>query len=98
MINIKKIISEEIQALQEQQQVYNIQGLAKLLERMDFDQDGQNAMIKILSNAYKKGGDQGVIDMYKRFTAVDIFAISNGRYVFGAQPSGGGEPRLEESK
>jgi hypothetical protein len=37
---------------------------------------------EILSNAFRRSGNQGVIDLFKGITGVDIEDLGNGRYVF----------------
>jgi len=81
--------------LNEQQQIYNINDLAGIMQHMGFDKEAQGYLVEILLDAYRKAGDQGVIAKYAEMTGTEINSISKGRYVFGNEPTGGGEDMLE---
>jgi len=93
-MDIQTVISEEVQRLFEQQ-VHTISDLAKTLERLGVDPNGQQVIQRMLLNVYKTGGDAGVIKMYQELAGVQIQALRNGRYMF-SNLTGGGEDMLEE--
>ena len=80
-MNIVNIISEEIQRLFEQE-VYTIPELAKLMGRLGHHEDSFQHLEKMLSDAYRKNGDKGVIDLFAQMAGVEIQALRNGRYMF----------------
>jgi hypothetical protein len=94
MNDIVAIITEELQNLYEQQNILTIPDLARALEVHGYDKTGQGHLQKMLSDAYRKAGDQGVIDLYAKIAGVQIQALRNGRYMF-ANLGGGGQPQLE---
>ena len=82
-MNINDIIREELQYFNERHQdIFTITDLAGIMKRMGFEQQSIDALFNILLQAFKSGGDNAVIDMYKRMTGVEIEAISRGRYMF----------------
>jgi len=95
-MDIKSIINEELKTLFENLEVYTIPQLAQLMNtRMQHPESSTRIYQRMLQDAYRKGGDQAVIDMYTKLAGVQIEALRNGRYVF-ASLSGGGENQLEE--
>jgi len=80
-MEVLQIICEEVQRLFEQK-VYRIQDLVQLLINQGYDQQGIQILTKILLDAYRRSGDQGVIDRYAEMAGVQIEAISKGRYMF----------------
>jgi len=93
----RKQVSEEY-VPRPTQNIYNINDLAGLMQRMGYDKEGAGHLAEMLLDAYRSGGDQGVVDTYAEMTGTVIYPISNGRYVFGSEPTGGGEPMLEEQQ
>lgn len=90
------VINEEIKKLFENLEVYTIPELAGLMgSRMGHDKQTVDIYTKMLWDAYKRGGDDAVVDMYTQISGVQIEALRNGRYVF-ANLTGGGLPQLEE--
>ena len=57
----------------------NIIDISKVISRMGMDED---VVLEWLQQAFRKNGDQGVIDVYKGMTGIEIEALSKGRYVF----------------
>ena len=97
MKSVLQIINEEIRLWEyENQQVHSIQDLGKFMQHMGYDNRMSDIMTKMLLTAYRKSGDQGVVDKYLQMTGTQIYPISGGRYVFGNEPTGGGEPQLEQ--
>lgn len=80
-MNVNDIIKEELQVLNEQD-IYTIPDLIKMLERKGFDSESQKYLQELLFDAYREDGDMGVINKYKEMTGVDIQAISRGKYSF----------------
>lgn len=80
-MNIQTIILEEIKRLFEQE-IYSIPELSQLLKRLGHDDYGVSVLEKILFNAYRKNGDEGVIDTFIEMGGVEIQAVRNGRYIF----------------
>lgn len=62
--------------------IYNIKELSKFFGNMGFDDDGVEIFNQILSQEYKRLGDQGVMKYFKSATGQNIYAISHGKYVF----------------
>ena len=75
------IIKEEIQKLFEER-ICGIPELAQIMGRVGFEKEQQGYLVNMLRNAFRRYGDQGVIDMYAEMSGVEIQAISKGRYVF----------------
>jgi len=75
-MKIKSIIVEEVKRLF-QQRLYGIQELAKFLS-----EHGHDNCLETLTLAYKRDGDQGIIDTYTNITGLEIEAASNGKYIF----------------
>ena len=80
-MRIKTVINEEIQRLFEQQ-TYNISQLADVLKRMGFDEQIIYVLRDALIKAFRYGGDDEVIKIFKEITDVDIQALSRGKYMF----------------
>ena len=59
--------------------ILNIIELANMTNRMGLDNE---SVLIMLRNEFKSRGDEGVIDMYKGITGVNIEALGKGRYVF----------------
>ena len=93
MNDVIRIIREEL-VLREQQHTYTIPELAATMKKLGYDDQGVKALQEILMDAYRKAGDEGVIDTYQQMAGVQIQALRQGRYVF-ADLGGGGEPMLE---
>ena len=72
-----KNIKSKTQFLNES--VMNIIELANMTNRMGLDNE---AVLTMLRNEFKSNGDEGVIDMYKSITGVNIEALGKGRYIF----------------
>jgi len=70
----------------EQQKIYNINDLGSLMSRMGYGEKEVFHLVKILMDAYKKAGDEGVVDMYTKMTGTHIYPIRKGRYIFGEEP------------
>jgi len=81
IINVINVINEEIQ-LFEQQRIYNIQDLAALMERLGFDAGSVGHLTNMLQKEFRLRGDEGVVNMYKKMSGVEIHQISKGRYTF----------------
>jgi hypothetical protein len=81
MKSIETVIREEI-VLHEELRAYSIPELAETLRKLGYDDQGVKAIQQVLLNAYRKAGDEGVIDTYTQMSGVQIQAIRNGRYVF----------------
>jgi len=85
------IIKEEIDKFISENQGYDnmtIIDVAKITA--DFTGYGDqvkmvNSFITMFQNAYKKDGDNGVIQLFKESTQHDIFIIRAGRYSFTPQ-------------
>lgn len=77
-----KFIKEEIQKLFEGR-IYGIPELAQIMGRLEFDKEQQGHLASMLRNAFRRNGDQGVVDLYGEMSGVEIEAISKGKYVFG---------------
>jgi len=93
---VLQIISEEIRLWEyENQRAYNIHDLGNAMQHMGYEKRVSEIMTDILLTAYRKSGDKGVVDKYLELTGTNIYPISSGRYVFGYEPTGGGEPQLE---
>lgn len=75
--DINKVIREEIQKFS-----YTIPDLAELLERIGYNKEMQKNITNMLLQAYRQGGDDAVINMYKDIAGIEIQALRNGRYVF----------------
>jgi len=59
--------------------IMNIIELANMTNRMGLEND---TILKMLRDEFKNKGDEGVIDMYKGITGVNIEALGKGRYIF----------------
>ena len=59
--------------------VINIIELANLTNRMGLEND---VILKLLQDEFKQRGDEGIIDIYKQITGVNIEALGKGRYIF----------------
>lgn len=83
-MNIKNIITEEIQNLVERQEgIYTIPELAEILKAYDNVGDREAPIYeKLLFAAFQDGGDEKVEKVYKHYTGTDIEHISKGRYMF----------------
>jgi hypothetical protein len=57
----------------------NIIDISKIISRLGMDED---IVLEWLQQAFRRNGDQGVIDVYKGMTGIEIEALSKGRYVF----------------
>ena len=58
----------------------NITDLARVSANMcELDED---IVREILHNAFRRSGDQGVIELFKGITGVDIEDLGKGRYIF----------------
>ena len=78
---IIKLIKEEIQKLFEER-IYSIPELAQIMGRVGYEKEQQGYLGNMLRDAFRRYGDQGVVDMYTKMSGVEIHAISKGRYVF----------------
>lgn len=59
--------------------VMNIIELSKMVSRLGIN---SASILKVLQEEYRRGGDAGVIEMFKEMTGLDIESLSRGRYVF----------------
>lgn len=75
---VNKII-EHNSVLKEEQEVYNIEGLAEVLSRTGFD---ETVLVDVLKELYRQGGDDAIIKTFKQSTGIDIEDVGKGRYVF----------------
>jgi hypothetical protein len=71
----KKILGESLIT----ESTMNIIDISKIISRMGMDED---IILEWLQQVFRRNGDQGVIDVYKGFTGIEIEALSKGRYVF----------------
>jgi hypothetical protein len=71
------MLSESV--LKESNEVYNLVELAEVLGRTGWDEE---SLLLALQDVYKGGGDDGVINLVKLGTGIDIKAVSKGHYVF----------------
>jgi hypothetical protein len=62
--------------------IMSIRDLSEMVGRMGFDRFGIEAIFGILIDGYRRDGDDGVIDLFKQMTGVDITPISRGKYIF----------------
>ena len=76
-----KFIKEEIQKLFEER-IYSIPELVQMMGRVGYEKEQQGYLANILRAAFRRYGDQGVVDKYGEMSGVEIHAISKGRYVF----------------
>ena len=74
---INEVVLDEIQ-----QHVYTIPQLGQTLKTHGHSDQNIEILTQMLLRAYKKGGDQAVIDAYKEMAGVEIEALRNGRYMF----------------
>jgi hypothetical protein len=96
MKSVLQIISEEIKLWEyENQHAYNVHDLGRIMQHMGYEKQTTEILTNMLLTAYRKSGDKGVVDRYLQMTGTHIYPISSGRYVFGYEPTGGGEPQLE---
>lgn len=72
----------EISEIGSSESIMSIKDLSEMVGRMGFDHLGIKAIFEILLDAYRRNGDDGVIDMFKEMTGIDIEAISRGKYIF----------------
>jgi hypothetical protein len=80
---IVDIIKEEIQ-LFEQNKIYSLQDLSQLMGNMGVD---ANIALKMLSDKFRKEGDEGVMKMFKEMSGVEVFQASRGKYSFAPMMS-----------
>lgn len=81
----KRIVQEEIG--QYQRKVYTIQDLANFVtQNISTDQEIKDIYapihLKVLQDAFRSGGDEGVVEEFKEMWGSDIFVIGKGRYSF----------------
>jgi len=65
--------------LKESHEVYNLVELAEVLARTGWN---EQSLLWALQDVFKGGGDDGVINLVKLGTGIDIMAVSKGHYVF----------------
>ena len=84
MINIQNIINEEIMKfLNESVNIMGLKQLAELISnRLGGGEMEADAFLSMLQNAFKKGGDYEVKDMYNKITGTEIDDLSRGKYIF----------------
>lgn len=80
-----RIIQEEIG--QYQRRVYTIPDLANFVtQNISTDQEIKDAYapihLEVLQNAFREGGDEGVVKAFKDMWGSEIFVIGKGRYSF----------------
>lgn len=80
-MNILAVINEEIR-LAENLRVYSIPELAQIASQQTTYP--VEVMLEMLEDAYQKGGDPVVEKRFEEMVGVQIEALRNGRYVFGA--------------
>lgn len=80
------IITEEqynlITELGSGESIMSIKDLSEMVGRMGFDHLGIQVIFEILLDGYRRDGDDGVMDLFKEMTGVDIVPISRGKYIF----------------
>ena len=79
---VKTLVNNIIECndvLLENQEVYNLEGLAEILSRTGRD---EITLFDILKDLYRHGGDEAIIKTFKESTGIDIKDVGKGRYVF----------------
>jgi len=74
---INEVVLDEIQ-----ENVYTIPELAQALGVHGHGRENIEILTNMLLNAFKRGGDPAVIEMYKELAGVEIEALRQGRYMF----------------
>jgi len=59
--------------------VMNINDLSEMTSRLGVEKED---MIELIQRAFRNDGDNGVIEIFKEITGIEIEALSRGRYVF----------------
>lgn len=59
--------------------VMSIKDLSDMSARLGVDHEG---ITELIQRAFRNNGDEGVIEVFKEITGLDIEALSRGRYVF----------------
>lgn len=72
----------EIDEIGSSEAIMSIKDLSEMVGRMGFDHLGIETIFEILLDAYRRSGDDGVIDMFKEMTDIYIEPISRGKYIF----------------
>lgn len=72
----------EINEIGSSEQIMSIRDLSEMVRRMGFDDMGTQVIFEILLDGYRRDGDDGVMDLFKQMTDVDIVPISRGKYIF----------------
>lgn len=83
---LERIIQEEI-AQYQQRKIYGIQDLADFVtQNISTDQEIKDIYapihLQVLQDAFREGGDYGVVEAFKSMWGSDIYPIGRGRYCF----------------
>lgn len=83
MAKVKNIINEEIMAFLNESVVMGIFDLANIIaDRLGGGEMEAEAFRKMLSDAFRKGGNEEVKDMYTKITGNELEDMSRGKFMF----------------
>jgi predicted nucleic acid-binding OB-fold protein len=78
----KQISEEEFNNILKETEIFNIDSFKDIFKRVGYDDMSANVLKNMMSQEFKKGGDNAASKFIEKVLGVKIYPISRGKYTF----------------
>lgn len=80
--NIQQETFKLFEEIINESEIYTFRDLQEMFKRMGFGEKGSAALNLLMTDEYRKNGDEGVIDFFEKVTGHKLYNFSKGKYSF----------------